>query len=370
MGFTGIRAAATTVASRLTRIVYSLRMPFAVLPPPRIQIVALGATLVVVNVLVWFWAFAIFRGNPALLGTALLAYTFGLRHAVDADHIAAIDNVTRKLMQNGQRPIGVGLYFSLGHSTVVILASVAIAFGASALETRYEYIRQVGAIAGTAISAIFLFAIAFANIQVLTAVYRTFQRVKNGGAYNDEDLNPLLAARGPLSRLFRPVFRLIQTSWHMYPLGFLFGLGFDTATEVGVLGMSAVGASHGLPIWSIMVFPALFTAGMTLVDTADGILMLRAYGWAFVQPIRKLYYNMTMTAVSVTVALAVGGIEALRVIGDQFGLTQGFWGVIANLNDGFGTIGVLAIGLFVVCFLVSLLIYRAKGYDRIGVRME
>ena len=333
----------------------------------RARIVTIGACLVIVNAAAWAWALAMFRGNPALLGTALLAYTFGLRHAVDADHIAAIDNVTRKLMQDGQRPVSVGLYFSLGHSTVVVIASVAIALGASVLDGRF---RQIGGLAGTAISAAFLFAIAFANILVLIAVYRTFRRVKNGGAYNDEDLNPLLANRGPLSRLFRPVFQLIRTSWHMYPLGFLFGLGFDTATEVGVLGMSAVGATRGLPIWSIMVFPALFTAGMTLIDTADGILMVRAYGWAFVRPIRKLYYNMTMTAVSVAVAVVVGGIEALGMIGDQLGLSTGFWRAVADLNDGFGTLGFLMIGVFVGCFLVSLLVYRAKAYGRIGVRVE
>jgi high-affinity nickel-transport protein len=334
------------------------------------RIAMLGAALVAANALAWLWALAMFHDTPALLGTALLAYTFGLRHAVDADHIAAIDNVTRKLMQDGHRPLGVGLYFSLGHSTVVVLASAAIAIGASALETRFQQYRQIGAIAGTAVSVTFLFGIAFANVLVLMAIYRTFQRVKAGGTYNEEDLNPLLANRGPLSRLFRPVFRLIRTSWHMYPLGFLFGLGFDTATEVGVLGMSAVGASRGLPIWSIMVFPALFTAGMTLVDTADGILMVRAYGWAFVRPIRKLYYNMTMTAVSVAVAVMVGGIEALATIGDQLGAGAGFWRAVAGLNDSFGMLGFLIVGLFAGCFLISLLVYRAKGYDRIGVRAE
>ena len=330
------------------------------------RIAAIGGGLLLLNALVWAWALALFHDNPTLLGTALLAYTFGLRHAVDADHIAAIDNVTRKLMRDGQRPTGVGLYFSLGHSTVVILASVAIAVGAAALETRFQQYRAIGSLAGTIVSASFLFAIAIANALILLAVWRTFQRVKNGGAYHEEDLTPLLANRGPLSRLFRPVFNLIRADWHMYPLGFLFGLGFDTATEVGVLGMSAVGASRGLPIWSIMVFPALFTAGMSLIDTADGILMLRAYGWAFVRPIRKLYYNMTMTAVSVVVAVVIGGIEALGLIGDQLGIGSGFWGAIAGLNEGFGTLGFLIIGMFVCCFLVSALVYRAKGYDRIG----
>ena len=226
------------------------------------------------------------------LGTALLAYTFGLRHAVDADHIAAIDNVTRKLMQDGQRPVLVGLYFSLGHSTVVVLASVAIAFTASALESQFRNFREIGGLVGTVISAPFLVAIACANIMTLIAIYRAFQRVKGGGRFVEEDLNLLLANRGFLSRLFQSIFRLIGKSWHMYPLGFLFGLGFDTATEIGVLTLSALGAAHGLPVCAILIFPALFTAGMTLIDTTDSILLLGAYGWTFVNPIRKLYYTI------------------------------------------------------------------------------
>lgn len=335
-----------------------------------VRIAAIGGVLLSLNAVTWVWALAIFGTDPALLGTAVLAYTLGLRHAVDADHVAAIDNVTRKLMQTGERPLCVGLYFSLGHSTVVIAASVAIAIGASVLETEFQQYRAIGALAGTVVSATFLFAIAVANILIFKAVYRTFRRVRNGGRHEDDDLNQLLAGRGPLSRLFRPVFRLIRKSWHMYPLGFLFGLGFDTATEIGVLGMSAVGASRGLPIWSIMVFPALFTAGMTLIDTADGLLMLRAYGWAFARPIRTLYYNITMTAISVAVAVAIGGIELLGIVGDQIGGDTGFWRVVAAANDGFGTIGFVIIGIFASCFLISVLIYRAKGYDRIEVRAE
>ncbi len=334
----------------------------------RTRIIAIYAALVAINVLVWAWTLLTFHAYPVLLGTALLAYTFGLRHAVDADHIAAIDNVTRKLMQDGQRPVGVGFFFSLGHSTVVILASVALAVTASALKTQFQLFKQIGGLVGTTISAMFLFAIAIANIMILVGVYRTFRRVKDGGAYVEEDLNLLLANRGLLARLFRPVFRLIRTSWHMYPLGFLFGLGFDTATEIGVLGMSAAGASQGLPIWSIMVFPALFTAGMTLIDTTDSILMLGAYGWAFMKPIRKLYYNMTITSVSVVIALVVGGIEALGIVGDQLGLDQGFWGMIADLNNNFGTVGFVIIGIFVGSFVISTLIYRVKGYDRIEAR--
>jgi nickel/cobalt transporter (NiCoT) family protein len=236
----------------------------------------------------WLWALIAFHDYPVLIGTAFLAYTFGLRHAVDADHIAAIDNVTRKLMQEGKRPVSVGFFFALGHSTIVVLASAVIALATVSLQDRFESFREIGGLLGTLISVLFLFLVAAANIGVLCSVYRTFQNVRRGAAYREEDLDHLLGQRGLLGRVFRPMFRLVSRSWHMYPLGLLFGLGFDTATEVAVLGIAAVEASRGLPIWSIMVFPALFTAGMSLIDSTDGVLMLGAYGWAFNKPIRKL----------------------------------------------------------------------------------
>jgi high-affinity nickel-transport protein len=321
------------------------------------------AVLIGANVLAWIWALVAFHDYPLLVGTAFLAYTFGLRHAVDADHIAAIDNVTRKLMQGGKRPLGVGLFFSLGHSTVVVIASVAIAVATTALEGRFESFRLVGGTIGTLVSTFFLFTVAAANIVILRSVYRTFQNVRRGGAFVEEDLNHLLAQRGLLGRLFRPAFRLVTRSWHMYPLGFLFGLGFDTATEIGLLGISAAQASKGLSIWSIMVFPALFTAGMSLVDTTDGILMLNAYGWAFAKPIRKLYYNLTITFVSVLVAVLIGGIEALGLIASKLSLDGPFWDFIGTLNDQFGVLGYLIIAIFVVSWLVSITLYRVKGFE-------
>jgi high-affinity nickel-transport protein len=333
----------------------------------RLKIATLYAVLITANIAAWVWALIAFRDYPVLLGTALLAYGFGLRHAVDADHIAAIDNVTRKLMQDGKRPIGIGFFFSLGHSTVVVLASIAIALTATAFQDRFEAFRSIGSVISTLVSALFLLAIAAMNIVILITVYRTFCRVKAGMPYVDEDLNILLAGRGLLARLFRPMFRMIRRSWHMYPLGFLFGLGFDTATEVGLLGISATQASQGLSIWSILVFPALFTVGMSLVDTTDSILMLSAYGWAFVKPIRKLYYNMTITFVSVVVALLVGSIEALGLAEAQFGLTGAFWDGISALNDNFGVIGYLIIAVFVVSWMVSAVIYQVFGYDRLEV---
>jgi len=273
--------------------------------------------------------------------------------------------VTRKLMQEGKRPISVGLFFSLGHSTIVVLLSLLVALTTSALQERFEDLKSLGSVISTSVSAFFLFAIAAANFIILVGTWRSFQRAKRGEILADEDLDMLLAGGGLLSRLFRGLFRLIGRSWHMYGLGLLFGLGFDTATEVGLLGISASGASDGLSPWAIMVFPALFSAGMALVDTTDGILMLGAYGWAFVKPVRKLYYNLTITSLSVLVAIVVGGIETLGLVGDQFKPEGAFWEMVGKINDNFGLLGYGIIGLFAFGWLVSLLIYKAKGYDQI-----
>ncbi len=331
------------------------------------SVIGIYLVLALANLAAWGWALLAFHAHPVLLGTALLAYGFGLRHAVDADHIAAIDNVTRKLMQEGKRPVAVGFFFSLGHSTIVILASVAVALTASAMQDRLAAFKAIGGIVGTTVSAFFLFMIAIMNIFILVGTYRTFRRVRHGGRYTEEDMNMILARGGLLARIFRPLFSVIRQSWHMYPLGFLFGLGFDTATEVALLGISAAEASKGLPVWAVLVFPALFTAGMCLVDTTDGILMLGAYGWAFLNPMRKLFYNMTITAVSVLVALLIGGIEASGLIADQFNLDGGFWKVIHRLNDNFGTLGYLIIVIFAGSWVLSMVVYRVKRYDEIVV---
>ncbi len=335
----------------------------------RAKAIGVYVLLIGANIAAWLWALSAFRNYPILIGTAMLAYTFGLRHAVDADHIAAIDNVTRKLMQEGKRPVAVGLFFSLGHSTVVVGLSIAIAITATALQSRFDNFASFGSVVGTLMSAFFLFAIAIANIMVFISIYRTFGKVKSGGKFVEEDLDLMLSKRGFMGRILRCFFHLIERSWHMYPLGVLFGLGFDTATEVGLLGISATQAAQGLSVWSILVFPALFTAGMTLIDTTDGILMLGAYGWAFVKPIRKLYYNLTITAVSVVVAVVVGGLEALNLIGDRLGLSDGggFWGAIGAINDNFGALGYIIAGIFVVSWLLSFIVYRARGYDKIEV---
>ena len=329
------------------------------------RIVGIYGILAAFNLGTWGWALAALHDKPVLLGTALLAYGFGLRHAVDPDHIAAIDNVTRTLMQAGKRPVTVGFFFALGHSTMVILGSVAVAIATAALNERLGAVQGIGGAVGTSVSALFLVVIGVMNIFILKGVWAAFQRVRHGGRVAEADLDLFLAQGGLLTRIFRPLFRFMTGTWQMYPLGFLFGLGFETATEVALLGLSAEQASSGLPLVSILVFPALFTAGMTLIDTTDGVLMLGAYGWAFVKPIRKLYYNVTITAVSVMVALLIGGIEAFGLIGARFNLSGAFWTAVAALNSNFGSLGYLIVAIFAASWLVSMLIYKLKRYDEL-----
>lgn len=339
-------------------------------PGLRRSIAGVYLLLLVLNLAVWAWAAAVFRTQPILLGTALLAYGFGLRHAVDADHIAAIDNVTRKLLQEGKRPVMVGFFFAMGHSTVVIVAAAAVAAMASALKGRWEAAHTIGGVISTSVSALFLLAIAAMNLIIFRSVWLTFRHIRNGGAYVEEDFDLLLNKRGFAARFFRPLFRLIRQSWHMFPLGFLFGLGFDTATEVALLGISATQATRGTSVWVLMVFPALFAAGMSLVDTTDGILMLGAYDWAFVKPIRKLFYNMIITLVSVVVAVLIGGIEALGLLQENLHLSGAFWKVIVELNGNFNGLGFIIIGIFIFAWIASIMIYRYKGYERIEVKIE
>jgi nickel/cobalt transporter (NiCoT) family protein len=323
------------------------------------------AFLILANVGAWIWAWIAFADRPVLLGTAFLAYTFGLRHAFDADHIAAIDNVVRKLMQEGKTPYSAGFFFSLGHSSIVILASFAIAATAAALQGRLEELHDLGGVIGTCVSALFLLIIGIANIFIMKGIWSAFARARRGEKIVDEDLDALLAGRGLLARIFRPLFGIVSRSWHMYPIGFLFGLGFDTATEIGLLGISATQAAQGTSFWSILVFPALFTAGMSLMDTTDSMLMTGAYGWAFVNPIRKLWYNLTITAASVVVAIFIGGVEALGLIGDKLGLDGGIWRVVGELNDDLANFGYAVVGIFLASWLISGCIYKVRGYDRL-----
>ncbi|WFU10600.1 HoxN/HupN/NixA family nickel/cobalt transporter [Rhizobium sp. CB3090] len=323
--------------------------------------------LIAFNVGTWAWAWTAFADRPSLLGTAFLAYMFGLRHAFDADHIAAIDNVVRKLMQGGKQPYAVGFFFSLGHSTIVVLASVVIAATAAAMQSKLDSFHDIGSVIGTAVSAAFLILIGIANLFVLKGVWSAFDRARRGERIVEEDLDALLAGGGFLARVFRPMFKVVRRSWHMYPIGFLFGLGFDTATEIGLLGISAAQAAQGMSFWTILVFPALFTAGMSLMDTSDSILMTGAYGWAFVKPVRKLWYNLTITAASVVVAIFIGGIEALGLISDKLGLEGGVWSFIGDLNDNLANFGFAVVGIFLLSWMVSTILYKAKGYDNLQI---
>lgn len=324
--------------------------------------------LVILNLMAWAAAFFAFSHHPTLIAAAILAYGYGLRHAVDADHIAAIDNVTRKLMQQGQRPISVGAFFSLGHSSIVILACIAIAATSLAFGDRIGWLHQYGATLGTLISSLFLLAMASLNWMIFRDVYRIFRQVKRGETLREKDVDLLVSGTGGImTRLYRFAFNLVNKSWHMYLVGFLFGLGFDTATEVGLLGISAAGATSGMSVWSIMVFPLLFASGMALIDSLDNFVMVGAYGWAFNKPIRKLYYNMTITATSVVIALVIGGLEGLGLLADKLGLQGGLWHGIEILNDNMGRVGYAAIALFVVLWAWSAINYRRKNYDSLAV---
>ncbi len=334
------------------------------------RIVGIYAVLALFNAGAWLWAILAFARYPVLLGTAFLAYSFGLRHAVDADHIAAIDNVTRKLMQEDKRPVAVGLLFSLGHSTIVVVGSLTIAAAALKLQHRVALFQSWGEIIGTLVSSFFLLAIAAVNLVILVSVFRTFQSVRHGAPYVEDDLNLLLGNRGFLARIFKRLFAMIRSSWHMYPLGLLFGLGFDTATEIGVLGISAAEAARGLPLVSILVFPVLFAAGMSLIDTTDNVLMLGAYGWAYVKPIRKLYYNVTITFVSVVVALVVGSVEALGLLGGQMHLQGSFWGFVALLNTNFGVLGYCIVAIFALSWVGSLILYRLRRFEALELETK
>jgi high-affinity nickel-transport protein len=330
----------------------------------RNRIVRVYAFLLVFNVGAWALALVASSTYPILLPTAFLAYTFGLRHAVDADHIAAIDNTTRKLMQDGQRPVGVGLFFSLGHSTIVVALSVLIAISAG-IVTNIPSVKEIGSLIGTTVSAVFLLVIGLINLVVLIEIYRLFRRVSQGGTYDEGSLEDFLNNRGLLARVFRPMLRLIRRSWHMYPLGILFGLGFDTASEVALLGLAATSGANQIPVIYILILPALFAAGMSLVDATDGILMLGAYGWAYIKPIRKLYYNLNITLISVIVAFGIGGIEVLAIVADRLGLRGGLWDWVADLD--FGVLGLAIVAVFVLSWGVSTAIYRWKRYDDLPV---
>jgi nickel/cobalt transporter (NiCoT) family protein len=293
------------------------------------------------------------------IGIGLTAYTLGLRHAFDADHIAAIDNTTRKLMNDGQRPLGVGFFFSLGHSSVVFGLALLITVGLKAIigpvQNDSSALHHYAGVIGTGVSGAFLFLIAIINVVILVSILGVFARMRRG-LYDEDELEAQLNNRGLLNRVLGRFTKSITESWHMYPVGLLFGLGFDTATEVALLVLAGTSAAAGLPWYAILCLPVLFTAGMCLLDTIDGSFMNFAYGWAFSNPVRKVYYNITITGLSVVVALLIGGVELLGLLADQLGLSGGFWSWLGGID--LNAIGFLIVGIFVLTWAVALLIWR------------
>jgi high-affinity nickel-transport protein len=342
-------------------------------PGLRARVIGIYALLLSINVVLWAIALITALRFPVMLALAASAYTLGLRHAVDADHIAAIDNVTRKLMQEKKKPVAIGLFFSLGHSTVVFVIAVLVGAGAaiirSGISNQNSPLETTAGLIGTGVSAFFLLAMAFINLVILVQIVQAFRGISRGGAYSEEDIDQMLNQRGFFARIFRGLFKTIDRSWKMYPIGVLFGLGFDTATEIGLFVLAgSIGTFH-VPFYTAFLLPLLFTAGMTLADTTDGVTMLGAYGWAFVKPIRKLFYNMTITLISVLVALVIGTLETLSIISARLNLSGPLWNFVSTATSGanFGWIGAGIIGVFVASWLISTLIYRVNKYDDIEV---
>jgi nickel/cobalt transporter (NiCoT) family protein len=302
------------------------------------------------------------RHNPALAGLGSLAYTFGLRHAFDADHIAAIDNTTRKFLQDGKRSLGVGFFFSLGHSTIVFSLAAGLAIAAKTVNSRIPSLQDYGSSIGASVSGTFLLLIGALNLLVLLDILGVFRRMKRGH-YDEQKLEDALLNQGLMSRVFlRRIGDRIDASWKMYPLGVLFGLGFDTATEIGLLALAAGVATHHVPFLAVISLPIIFAAGMSLMDTADGAFMSHAYGWAFSNPVRKVYYNITVTSLSVAVALLIGTIELLQVAAAKLSLEGGFWSILENLD--FGSLGYVVVGLFVATWLCSITVWKTRRIEQ------
>ncbi len=324
-----------------------------------------GAVLAL-HVIGWVTLVAVVAPKYAALGlgTGLTAYTFGLRHAFDADHIAAIDNTTRKLMADGKRPMGVGFFFSLGHSTIVFALALGLTVAARSVAGQVggdTALHNLGGYVGTTVSAVFLYLIAFVNLAILVGILGVFKDMRRG-RYDEAALEDQLQNRGLMNRFLAPVNRSVRHSWQMYPVGLLFGLGFDTATEVGLLALTAGAATAALPWYAVLCLPVLFAAGMSLMDTADGAFMTQAYGWAFAKPVRKVYYNITITGLSVAVAFVVGTVELLSIVAQRYDLSGGVWDVVANLN--LNTVGVGIVVLFVVTWVIALAVWRLAKIEQ------
>lgn len=337
---------------------------FGLTPREKAKVVLLYAGIAVATGFGFFASFLVGQQSVVLAGLGIVAYVFGLRHGVDADHIVAIDNTTRKLMQEDKRPLTVGSWFSLGHSTIVFGLIIAFILAAQAIRSQIPALRDAGTAIGLGVSGFFLILIGLINVVIVVDIYRVFVELKRGHAQLDAAaMEETLNKRGFLNRFFRSLFQLIRAPWQIYPIGLLFGLGFDTASEVALIGISVgIGMSPAVPLWMILILPFMFTCGMVLVDTTDGIAMRLAYGWAFLNPIRKIYYNFTVTLVSVLVAFGIGGIEILQLLAVQLNLGGPFWDALRSLD--FGTLGFGIIGFFVVAWLVSVAYWKLKRYDK------
>jgi nickel/cobalt transporter (NiCoT) family protein len=335
------------------------------------RLVSMAAVIVALHVVGWLTLVGLIEparltlgGNAFGVGIGLTAYTLGMRHAFDADHIAAIDNTTRKLMNDGQRPLAVGFFFSLGHSTVVFGLAVLLVTGVKAVvgpvEDDSSALHHYAGLIGSSVSGVFLYLIAILNVVILGSILRVFGRLRRGD-YDESELERQLNNRGLLNRVLGRVTASISKSWHAYPVGLLFGLGFDTATEIALLVLAGTSAAAGLPWYAILCLPVLFAAGMCLLDTIDGSFMNFAYGWAFSNPVRKIYYNITITALSVAVALLIGTVELLGLLADQFGWRGAFWRWITGVN--LNAVGYAIVGLFVLTWTVALLVWRLGRFE-------
>ena len=298
------------------------------------------------------------------LGTGLLALTLGMRHAFDADHIAAIDNTTRTMMAEGRRPMSVGFFFSLGHSTVVFVLTTLLALGlrglGSGVADPSSALHRITGVVGTSVSGLFLLLIAAINVAVLRSILGAFSELR-AGSYDEDEVERRLAQRGLMNRILAPAAKRVDEPWKMYPLGLLFGLGFDTATEVGLLVLSGSAVASGLPLWAIFSLPLLFAGGMSLLDTIDGCFMNFAYGWAFASPVRKIYYNLVITGLSIAVAVAIGSIELVSMLGSELGVHGGLIGALGSID--INTAGFVVVGLFVVTWVVALAVWRFAGVE-------
>lgn len=328
----------------------------------RHRIWSVYALLAVMNVAAWLWAVTAFAGQPVRLGIAVVVYGLGLRHAVDADHIAAIDNVTRKFLQDGRRSASIGFWFALGHSAVIFLATAALVAAAGRLN-HFMAFREIGGDVSASVSGVFLILVAAMNFCIFLTIVRTIRRARAGNAVEPAELDILFTGNGLFARIFRPLFGLISQPWHMGLLGLVFGLSFDTASEVALFGVSATQTSHGVAFGEALVYPTLFAAGMSLLDTTDGVMMVGAYDWAVADPLRKLYYNMAITLASIFVALFVGGVQLGALIVRWFGFGGVFARAAVELTADLNHLGIAIIAVFAIAWAASGLIWRFVGTD-------